>query len=70
MLASPFLGKGPISPHSSWDCPQPIKEEYLLTAPLEFANRAYAIANIAGIEMCWAYTRGVYLEAAPNIIRA
>ena len=39
------------------DCPQPIKEEYLLTGPLESTNRAYAIAKIAGIEMCWSYNR-------------
>ena len=36
------------------DCPQPIKEEYLLTGPLEPTNEPYAIAKIAGIEMCWA----------------
>lgn len=33
-------------------CPQPIKEEYLLTAPLESSNEAYALAKIAGIKMC------------------
>jgi GDP-L-fucose synthase len=38
-------------------CPQPIKEEYLLTGPLESTNRPYAIAKIAAIEMCWAYNR-------------
>ena len=38
--------------------PQPIKEEYLLTGPkLEPTNRAYALAKIAGIEMCWSYNR-------------
>jgi GDP-L-fucose synthase len=37
--------------------PQPIKEEYLLSAPLEFTNRPYAVAKIAGIEMCWACNR-------------
>jgi GDP-L-fucose synthase len=39
------------------DCPQPIKEEYLLTGPLEPTNRPYALAKIAGLEMCWAYNR-------------
>jgi GDP-L-fucose synthase len=39
------------------DCPQPIKEEYLLTGPLEATNRPYALAKIAGLEMCWAYNR-------------
>jgi GDP-L-fucose synthase len=39
------------------DCPQPIKEEYLLTGPLEPTNRPYAVAKIAGLEMCWAYNR-------------
>jgi GDP-L-fucose synthase len=34
-----------------------MKEEYLLTGPLEPTNRAYAIAKIAGIEMCWSYNR-------------
>ncbi|MDH3691353.1 MAG: NAD-dependent epimerase/dehydratase family protein, partial [Gammaproteobacteria bacterium] len=49
-----FLGSSCIYPR---DCPQPIKEEYLLTGPLEATNRAYAIAKIAGIEMCWSYNR-------------
>lgn len=49
-----FLGSSCIYPR---DCPQPIKEEYLLTGPLEATNRAYALAKIAGIEMCWAYNR-------------
>jgi GDP-L-fucose synthase len=49
-----FLGSSCVYPR---DCPQPIKEEYLLTGPLEATNRAYAIAKIAGIEMCWAYNR-------------
>ncbi|WP_171093309.1 GDP-L-fucose synthase family protein [Usitatibacter rugosus] len=49
-----FLGSSCIYPR---DCPQPIKEEYLLTGPLEATNRAYAIAKIAGIEMCAAYNR-------------
>ena len=39
----------------SKDCPQPMKEEYLLTGPLEPTNEAYAIAKIAGIKMCQAY---------------
>ena len=49
-----FLGSSCIYPR---DCPQPMKEEYLLTGPLEPTNRPYAIAKIAGIEMCSAYNR-------------
>ena len=49
-----FLGSSCIYPR---DCPQPIKEEYLLTGPLEPTNEPYAIAKIAGIEMCQAYNR-------------
>lgn len=49
-----FLGSSCIYPR---DCPQPIKEEYFLTGPLEPTNRPYAIAKIAGIEMCSAYNR-------------
>jgi GDP-L-fucose synthase len=44
-----FLGSSCIYPR---DCPQPIKEEYLLTGPLEITNQPYAIAKIAGIELC------------------
>jgi len=49
-----FLGSSCIYPR---DCPQPMREEYLLTGPLEPTNRAYALAKIAGIEMCWSYNR-------------
>ncbi len=49
-----FLGSSCIYPRV---CPQPIREEYLLTGPLEPTNRPYAVAKIAGIEMCWAYNR-------------
>lgn len=49
-----FLGSSCIYPR---DCPQPIKEDYLLTGPLEPTNRAYAMAKIAGIEMCWSFNR-------------
>ena len=49
-----FLGSSCIYPR---DCPQPIKEEYLLTGPLEKTNEWYAIAKIAGIKMCQAYRR-------------
>src|SRR5450756_886110 len=49
-----FLGSSCIYPRN---CPQPIKEEYLLTGPLEATNRPYAVAKIAGIEMCWSYNR-------------
>jgi len=49
-----FLGSSCIYPR---DCPQPIKEEYLLTGPLEPTNEPYAIAKIAGIKMCESYNR-------------
>jgi GDP-L-fucose synthase len=49
-----FLGSSCIYPR---DCPQPMKEEMLLTGPLEPTNRPYALAKIAGIEMCSAYNR-------------
>lgn len=49
-----FLGSTCIYPR---DCPQPIKEEYLLTGPLEKTNEAYAIAKIAGLKLCEYYTR-------------
>ena len=61
-----FLGSSCIYPR---DCPQPIKEEYLLTGPLEFTNRAYAVAKIAGVEMCRSYNRQYgtrYLAAMPT----
>ena len=49
-----FLGSSCIYPR---DCPQPIKEEYFMTGPLEKTNDAYAIAKIAGIRMCRAYNK-------------
>ncbi|MHB1086473.1 MAG: GDP-L-fucose synthase family protein [Minisyncoccota bacterium] len=49
-----FLGSSCIYPKMA---PQPIKEEYLMSGPLEETNSAYAIAKIAGIEMCQAYHR-------------
>jgi GDP-L-fucose synthase len=49
-----FLGSSCIYPRGA---PQPIKEECLLTGPLEPTNQAYAIAKIAGIELCKAYNR-------------
>ncbi|MGH8540331.1 MAG: GDP-L-fucose synthase family protein [Stenotrophobium sp.] len=61
-----FLGSSCIYPR---DCPQPIREEYLLTGPLEPTNRPYALAKIAGIEMCWAYNRQYgtqYIAAMPT----
>ena len=51
-----FLGSSCIYPR---DCAQPIKEEYLLTSELEPTNRPYALAKIAGIEMCWHYRHGI-----------
>ncbi len=61
-----FLGSVCIYPR---DCPQPIREEHLLTGPLEFTNRPYAVAKIAGIELCWSYNRQYgtrYIAAMPN----
>lgn len=49
-----FLGSSCIYPR---DCPQPIKEDYLLTGPLEPTNEPYAIAKIAGIKLCESYNR-------------
>lgn len=49
-----FLGSSCIYPRI---CEQPIKEEYLMTGPLEPTNDAYAIAKIAGIKMCQAYRK-------------
>jgi GDP-L-fucose synthase len=47
-----YLGSSCIYPR---ECPQPIREEYLLTGPLEPTNEAYAIAKIAGIKLCQSY---------------
>jgi GDP-L-fucose synthase len=49
-----FLGSSCIYPR---DCPQPIREEYLLTGPLEKTNEPYAIAKIAGIKLCENYNQ-------------
>ena len=49
-----FLGSSCIYPR---DCPQPMKEEHLLSGPLEPTNEPYAIAKIAGIKMCQSYNR-------------
>src|ERR1700760_1858131 len=61
-----FLGSTCIYPRLA---PQPIREEYLLTGPLEATNRPYALAKIAGIEMCWSYNRQYgtqFLAAMPT----
>ena len=61
-----FLGSSCIYPRLA---PQPIRETYLLTGELEPTNRPYAIAKIAGIEMCWSYNRQYgtqYLAAMPT----
>jgi GDP-L-fucose synthase len=61
-----FLGSSCIYPR---ECPQPMNEEYLLTGPLEPTNRPYALAKIAGIEMCSAYNRQYgtqYLAVMPT----
>ena len=61
-----FLGSSCIYPR---DCPQPIKEEYLLTGSLEQTNEPYAIAKIAGIKLCESYNRQhgtQYLSVMPT----
>ncbi|ATE60536.1 GDP-L-fucose synthase family protein [Thauera sinica] len=61
-----FLGSSCIYPRLA---PQPMKEEHLLTGPLEPTNRPYALAKIAGIEMCWSYNRQYgtrFLAAMPT----
>src|SRR5450830_1619186 len=61
-----FLGSSCIYPKMA---PQPMKEEYLLTGSLEETNRPYALAKIAGIEMCWSYNRQYgtqYLSVMPT----
>lgn len=61
-----FLGSSCIYPKLA---PQPMKEEYLLTGSLEPTNRPYALAKIAGIEMCWSYNRQYgtrYLAVMPT----
>lgn len=61
-----FLGSSCIYPALA---PQPLKEEYLLSGPLEFTNRPYAVAKIAGIETCWAFNRQYgadYLAVMPT----
>lgn len=61
-----FLGSSCIYPR---DCPQPMREDYLMTGPLEPTNRPYAMAKIAGIEMCWSYNRQYgtrFLAAMPT----
>ncbi len=61
-----FLGSSCIYPRL---CPQPMREEHLLTGPLEPTNRAYAVAKIAGIEMCASYNRQYgarFLAAMPT----
>lgn len=61
-----FLGSSCIYPR---DCPQPIKEDYLLTGPLEPTNEPYAIAKIAGIKLCEAYNQQYgrhYVSAMPT----
>ena len=49
-----FLGSSCVYPKA---CPQPMKEDYLLTGPLEPTNEPYAVAKIAGIKMCQSYNR-------------
>jgi GDP-L-fucose synthase len=49
-----YLGSSCIYPR---ECPQPMKEEYLLSGPLESTNEAYALAKIAGIKLCQTYRR-------------
>jgi len=49
-----YLGSSCIYPR---ECPQPMKEEYLLSGPLESTNEAYALAKIAGIKLCQSYRK-------------
>ena len=61
-----FLGSSCIYPKLA---PQPLRESALLTGPLEPTNRPYALAKIAGIEMCWSYNRQYgtrFLAAMPT----
>ncbi len=61
-----FLGSTCIYPR---DCPQPMEEKFLLTGPLETTNRPYAVAKIAGIELCWSFNRQYstkYIAAMPT----
>jgi GDP-L-fucose synthase len=61
-----FLGSSCIYPR---DCPQPIREEYLLSGPLEETNEPYAIAKIAGLKLCESYNRQhgrQYVSAMPT----
>jgi len=61
-----FIGSSCIYPKLS---PQPIKEEYLLTGPLEPTNEAYAIAKIAGLKMCQYFNRQYgtnFISVAPT----
>lgn len=61
-----FLGSSCIYPR---DCPQPIREEYLLSGPLEPTNEPYAIAKIAGVKLCESYNRQYgrkYITAMPT----
>jgi len=61
-----FLGSSCIYPKLA---PQPMKEEHLLTGPLEPTNRPYALAKIAGVETCWSYNRQYgtrYLAVMPT----
>ncbi|MEM1243934.1 MAG: GDP-L-fucose synthase [Pseudomonadota bacterium] len=61
-----FLGSSCIYPK---ECPQPMKEEYLLTGPLETTNQWYAIAKITGIKMCQAYRKQLgcdFISALPT----
>jgi len=61
-----FLGSSCIYPKHA---PQPLKEEYLLSGPLEPSNRSYAVAKISGIEMCSSYNKQYathFLAAMPT----
>jgi len=57
-----FLGSSCIYPQLA---PQPIKEDYLMSGPLEPTNSSYAVSKIAGIEMCWAYNRQYNTQFIP-----
>lgn len=57
-----YLGSSCIYPK---DCPQPIKEEYLMTGPLEPTNDAYAVAKIAGVKFCQAFEKQHGMKCVP-----
>ncbi len=63
-----YLGSSCVYPR---ECPQPMREDYLLTAPLEPTNEPYAIAKIAGMKLCEAYRKqygSQFISAVPTAV--